>query len=245
MSRSWRMRADLTLSRRGSSLALDGSGSTPGATYEWDLNADGDFTDATGLTPTLSWTQLEALGIDDGPSTHTVSVRVTHGAHQGTDTAILDVTNTAPDTVVTGALTATAGVPFTIKVGADDPSSADMAALFTYTVDWGDGSPIESVNGPADPPVTHTYAAPGTYSASLTSTDKDGGAGDPLVIQVVADPAGPTPSPTPTPTPTPPVPPLPPTGADSSAPALAAGLLIMVGASMIVAGRRRRTSRRI
>ncbi|GAA1980087.1 hypothetical protein GCM10009777_11900 [Microbacterium pumilum] len=229
----------------GGSLTLDGSGSTPGAAYEWDLNADGDFTDATGMNPTLTWLQLEGLGIDDGPSTRMVTLRVTLGLEQDTDTADLDVANTAPGTVVTGALTATVGVPFTIKVGADDPSSADMAAEFDYTIDWGDGSPVEAVPGPADPPVTHTYTAPGTYSASFTSTDKDGGTGDPLTVQVVADAATPTPPPTPTPTPTPPPgEPLPPTGADSSGPALAAGLLIVLGASMVAAGSRRRLSRR-
>ena len=94
---------------------------------------------------------------------------------------------------MTGALTATAGVPFTIKVGADDPSSADMAALFDYTVDWGDGSPVTTVSGPADPPVTHTYATAGTYTASLTSTDKDGGTGEPLTIEVIVEAAPPEP----------------------------------------------------
>ena len=178
----------------GGSLTLDGSGSTAAAsaTYEWDLNGDG-ATDATGATPTLSWDQLESLGIDDGPSTHAITLEVTVDTQTSADTAELEVTNTAPDTVVDGALTATAGVPFTIKVGADDPSSADMAALFDYTVDWGDGSPITTVSGPADPPVTHTYAAAGTYTASLTSTDKDGGTGEPITIVVVvaAAPSGP------------------------------------------------------
>ena len=50
----------------GGSLTLDGSGSTPEADYAWDLDADGDFTDASGSAPTLTWAQLEALGIDDG-----------------------------------------------------------------------------------------------------------------------------------------------------------------------------------
>ncbi|WP_243075338.1 S-layer family protein [Microbacterium sp. SS28] len=228
----------------GADLSLDASGSTPGAAYAWDLNADGDFTDATGLTPTLTWTQLEELGIDDGPSTHTVALRVTAGLQVATSSASLDVTNTAPDTVVTGALTATAGVLFTIKVGADDPSSADMAALFGYTVDWGDGTPVLSVNGPADPPVSHLYTAPGTYAASLTATDKDGGTGEPLTIEVVVAPAE-VPPPVVPPVVPPAVPPgLPPTGADPRGALLAAGILFLVGASMVVAARRRRPIRR-
>ncbi len=45
--------------------------------YEWDLNGDGVYTDAAGSRPTLSWAQLQALGLGDGPSTFTARVRVT------------------------------------------------------------------------------------------------------------------------------------------------------------------------
>ena len=188
------------------------------------------------------------LGIDDGPSTHTIALRVTVGARAETASAVLDVVNTAPGAVVTGALTATAGVPFTIKVGADDPSAADMAADFVYTVDWGDGSAVITDTGPADPPYTHTYAAAGTYTATLTATDKDGGTSDPLTIQVVVAAAA-TPTPTPPSTTPPPARPaggggLPVTGADASAATLAAGILLLLGATLVAVGRRtaRRTS---
>jgi subtilisin-like proprotein convertase family protein len=187
----------------GASLALDGSGSTQGVSYGWDLDGDNDFDDVSGPTPTLNWDQLEALGIDDGlapavPVTIRLQVRLDDIPSADSD-AELTVTNTAPASVLTGGLAATVGVPFTIKVGADDPSSADMAELFTYTVDWGDGSPVVSVVGPADPPVTHTYAAPGDYAASFTATDKDGGTGAPTSVTIRAGDAPiVTPSPTPT-----------------------------------------------
>ena len=176
----------------GESLTLDGSGSTSGV-LAWDLNGDDDFGDAAGEGPTLTWADLEALGIDDGPATHEVRVRVTaNGMEETSAVVVLTVTNTAPASVLTGGLTATVGEPFTIKVGAEDPSSADMEALFTYTVDWGDGSPVTSVVGPADPPVTHTYASAGTYQAVFTATDKDGGLGPGTEVSVVAKPAGST-----------------------------------------------------
>ena len=179
----------------GDPLTLDGGDSSPGVDYAWDVNDDGTF-DADGAQPTLTWDQLEALGINDGPSVHTVRLRVTADGQSLDGTAQLTVVNSSPETVLTGDLTATVGVPFTIKVGADDPSSADMAAMFTYTVDWGDGSPVETVVGPADPPVTHTYAAPGSYDASFTATDKDGGTGAPQSVVVLAAEPKPSPSPT-------------------------------------------------
>ncbi|HVK43312.1 MAG TPA: Ig-like domain-containing protein, partial [Micropruina sp.] len=141
----------------GESLTLAGTGSAvPGISYSWDLNDDGDFGDATGLAPSITWTQLEALGIDDGLSSHQLRMRAVAGGVNQVVTADLTVTNTAPAAVVTGALTATVGTPFTVKVFADDPSSADLAAQFDYTVDWGDGAPVVTVSGPTDTSVTHT-----------------------------------------------------------------------------------------
>jgi hypothetical protein len=182
----------------GGSLSLSGARSTAAVLYGWDLDGDNDFDDATGETPTRTWAQLEALGVTDGPASREVRLRVwLDDIPSEIVVATLTVTNTAPAAVLTGGLTATVGLPFTIKVGADDPSSADMAELFTYTVDWGDGSLVERVVGPADPPVTHTYAAAGNYDASFTATDKDGGTGPGTQVVVLAQLA-PSPSPTPT-----------------------------------------------
>ena len=238
----------------GESVTLDGDDSSSGLTYSWDVDDDGTF-DVDGLGPTLTWAQLEALGINDGPGVHTVRLRVTAGAVSADATAVLTVVNTGPASVLTGDRIATVGVPFTIKVGADDPSSADMAAMFTYTVDWGDGSPTETVVGPADPPVTHTYTAAGSYDASFTATDKDGGTGAPTSVSVVAN-AAPSPSPSPTsatPRPTStatsdPDDDLPQTGTSADPGVLLIGLgLLAVGALVVVAsiiGRRSGWGRR-
>ena len=64
----------------GAPLSLDGSASSAGAVYEWDLDGDGQFDDATGVSPTIAWASLEALGIDDGPATCQVALRVTLSA---------------------------------------------------------------------------------------------------------------------------------------------------------------------
>lgn len=228
----------------GEQLTLDSGGSSPGLSYAWDLNNDGTF-DRDGAGPTLTWAELEALGINDGPGTHTVTLRVTSGAVSLDGTAVLTVVNTSPASVITGDLTATVGVPFTIKVGADDPSSADMSAMFSYTVDWGDGSPPVTEVGPADPPVTHTYTAPGSYQAVFTAMDKDGGTGAPRSVTVLAERAPPSPTPSPRPTATSdPRDGLPQTGASTQAGVLLLGLgLVAVGAALTVASivRRRRS----
>jgi hypothetical protein len=152
------------------------------------------------------------------------------------------VTNTAPTTTIAGSLHVTAGKPFTVKIGADDPSSADAGAMFSYRVDWGDGSPVLNVTGPADPPFSHTYAAPGSYSAALTATDKDGGIGAPRRVTVVAAKAG---TPIPTPTPTTPAPHgLPNTGAQVAMPLWSAIAMLIAGALVVMgAGRIRRPRR--
>lgn len=96
------------------------------------------------------------------------------------------IANAAPEAAVTGPLTATVNVPFTVEVSADDPSSADLASEFQYHVDWGDGSPVQVVIGAADPPITHTYRTPGSFTASVTATDKDGSTGKPATVTVVS-----------------------------------------------------------
>ena len=62
----------------GDSLTLDASRTTyaggEALSFSWDLNGDGDYSDASGATPTLSWAQLNALGIDDGLNYFTVAV---------------------------------------------------------------------------------------------------------------------------------------------------------------------------
>ena len=137
----------------GGSLTLAGSvaPADPAATYTWDVNGDGTFGDATGATPTLTWAQLEALGIDDGPSSHVITLRVTSGAQAVTDTASLQVTNLGPITVVSYQIDVRVGLPSTFELRAGDFSSADLAGLFTYVVDWGDGSPLQTVTGPSSP----------------------------------------------------------------------------------------------
>ncbi len=66
------------------SLTLDASASSDPdvafgdsiVSYQWDLDNDGQFDDAVGVHPTLSWTNLQALGVT-GLGPHTIGLQVT------------------------------------------------------------------------------------------------------------------------------------------------------------------------
>src|SRR5262249_22475442 len=78
----------------GQSLTLNGAASSDPdgdpLTYSWDVNGDGVFGDAAGVSPTLSAAQLAALGVT-APSTRNVTVRVDDGS-RGVATAATTLT---------------------------------------------------------------------------------------------------------------------------------------------------------
>ncbi|UCE37531.1 MAG: PKD domain-containing protein [Thermoplasmata archaeon] len=145
----------------GTAIALSGSASDPGAdslTYEWDLDNDGLFDDATGQNPEWTW-------YDNG--VFTISLRVSDSdGGEDSDKEIVTINNVAP--------TADAGGPYSEDEGsvvsftgvASDPGSLDT---FTYYWDFGDGESSSQQNP------THVYSDDGIYIATLTVTDDDGG----------------------------------------------------------------------
>ncbi len=132
-------------------------------TYTWT-------TDVGTLTPSGL---TASLVVDDGPATANVTVTADDG-NGGTTTAAVtvEVDNVAPTVNAGPSLAATWGVPLSIAGAATDPSTADTQAGLQASWDFGDGSPTT-----AGFAVSHTYANPGTYTATLTATDKNGGAG--------------------------------------------------------------------
>jgi len=158
----------------GDPVTLDASPSADpdgdALTYAWDLDNDGQFDDASGRSPTLTWDQLQSLGItDDG--VYDVSVEVDDAA-DGTDTAstTLTVVNTAPTLTTHGERWADDGGLYTLNLSPSDPGDDTITG---WTINWGDGT-IETINGnPAS--VTHTYTGVGrTYSILAAATDGDG-----------------------------------------------------------------------
>jgi hypothetical protein len=73
-------------------------------------------------------------------------------------------------------------------VSAKDPSAADLEAGFAYAIDWGDGSPLQSIarspgNG-AGVPVDHVFTRAGTFTITVTATDRSGIAGAPATATI-------------------------------------------------------------
>jgi len=172
----------------GSSLALFASATDPvdALTYAWDLNDDGLFDDATGSSPTLAWSELAALGIDDGPAAWNIRVRVSDGDGGVVDSSpvLLTVNNTPP--------TASAGGPYSIYLGsslllaasASDP--AGTADPLSYTWDLNDDEVFGDALGAA-PTITWGellslgLGAIATTNIRVRVSDGDGGTTDSAV----------------------------------------------------------------
>jgi VCBS repeat-containing protein/parallel beta-helix repeat protein len=172
---------DLTVNANGSS---DPDGDA--LTYEWDLDGDNLFDDAIGINPTRTWAQLitDAPGVNDD-GIRNVRVRVTDVEGLSTIvTTTLTVTNTPPIITVSGAASVNSGAAYILNLSSTDPG---QDTITSWTINWGDGSPSETVAGNHSS-VSHVYATPGgTRSITVSGTDEDGThsmTGGPFVVAV-------------------------------------------------------------
>jgi PKD repeat protein len=173
----------------GSPMTLDGSGSSDPEssiiTYEWDLDNDGAYDDATGVT----------VGVTYGDNGfYTVGLRVTDDSGlTDTDTSTVTVNNVAPAVgpiAVAPAALVEIGAPITASADFTDPGTDDTHAA---TWDWGDGTTAGTVTqgaGSGSVADNHTYSSAGIYTIQLTVTDDDGGVGQSVFqFVVVYDPS--------------------------------------------------------
>jgi predicted extracellular nuclease len=166
----------------GGSVGLMATGSDPegGALqYAWDLDDNGSF-ETPGQNVTFSAATL------DGPSTHTVKVRVTDaGGLTAVGATTVDVTNVAPMAIFTAPASTFAGSPFTLSLSSpSDPSAADVAAGFEYAFDCGDGSGYSAFG--SSPTRSCPTTDVGTRSVGARIRDKDGGVRTyPATVQVI------------------------------------------------------------
>ena len=158
--------------------------------YSYDFDNDGTFEVTSSASASAT---VPASFLADGPGTRTVRAVVADDDGGSLElTTDISITNAAATATITGPSTAVVGVPVTLKVGAEDPSPPDMTGTFAFSVDWGDGTPVVSLTGPADPPVTHIYTSPGTFTVTATATDPDGATSAPLTFTITVAQAPPT-----------------------------------------------------
>jgi hypothetical protein len=178
----------------GSSIVLDGTVSDPDddpVRTTWSLPAGTPctFADATAVDTTIVCT-------DDGAFTATLTG--SDGVNPPvSDTAQVTVTNAPPTATVTAPAPDS---PFTL--GSAVPVSASFSDAGTSdthqcAIDWDDDSSADATgtvtetDGSGTCTGSHTYAAPGLYTVSVTITDDDGGSDTEVVEDVVVyDPKG-------------------------------------------------------
>ncbi len=176
----------------GSSLTLNASASTDAdlpvdtLTYRWDLDGDGNYDEnVTGVSPTLTLTQLLALGLADGPHVRNVTVEVSDGTNMSTAQTTVTINNVAPQNVNAGAdQTVNEGDTVNLSGSFTDPSSADTHTQ-TWSVVASNGQTIANGSGGTFSFVPNDN---GTYTITYTVVDDDGGtASDEVLIAVDND----------------------------------------------------------
>ena len=144
----------------GTAVAFDGSASTDNCgppTLRWDFSDGG-----VAFGPTASH-----VFADNGSYTGLLTATDQAG-NVATKTFAVSITNVTPATDAGPDAGGLWGVPIALNGAGTDPGAADQATL-RYQWNFGDGTPSASGGGA----VTHAYATPGSYTATLQVCDKD------------------------------------------------------------------------
>ncbi|MDC0936029.1 PKD domain-containing protein [Pirellulales bacterium] len=156
----------------GDSVDLEGSltsGVDPRA--EWDLNADGVFEDAFGFTATLSWSELQALGLDDD-GVYPIALQVYSGRQRTFETSTLTIGNVAPELAAeTNPAALTQFVEFDLNLSATD-SGDDRIERWEVTWETGETPEVFFADAAI---VQHVYQTSGSKTITIDAYDEDGG----------------------------------------------------------------------
>jgi Ca2+-binding RTX toxin-like protein len=157
----------------GTAVTLNSTVDNPNGnvSYDWSVFKDGDSTAyAVGSDASFTFTPN-----DNGSYAVKLTITDGDGSMSAADVT-LDITNVAPTaTLSADSSLAVRNQTISFTLGATDPSTVDTTAGFTYQINWGDGSPVQTVTGGSSVVVTHAFATEGTDNVTVTATDKDGG----------------------------------------------------------------------
>ncbi len=172
----------------GSALNLDGSASfDPNdaiVSYLWDLDDDRVFDDASGATPTITWSQLVGLGL--GVGTHRISLKVTdmYGSSklQTTQLTIYDLDPTAGFTVLPGTAVG-GGDAFSFDASASAAARPDRGIVsYEWDFDYNLSTFNPSATGMT---AARTYPSIGSHRVALRVTDNNSPARTNITYTVV------------------------------------------------------------
>lgn len=164
----------------GTAITLTGSArdtssidNAAGFTYGWSVTKDGNaYANGSGtsfaFTPNQHGSYLVTLNATDKDGT------------TGSTSTTIAVLNGPPTAMLSGPVAGfnVRGQDRTFTLAATDPSVADLAAGFNFTINWGDGTaanpdiqsvPASAGNG-TGVAVHHAFLAAGTYTVTLTAT---------------------------------------------------------------------------
>jgi len=162
----------------GSSVGLVATASDPDGdtlSYVWSLVGPGTLVGAGANA---------VYANDDGPAIATVTVTVSDGQFSVSASQQVQILNVAPSVSAGADQSEFWGIAVDFFGMVSDPSMADTAAGLNPAWDFGDG------NTATGETASHAYVNPGLYTATLTASDKDGGAGsDSLDVTVVKRPS--------------------------------------------------------
>ncbi|HXQ36643.1 MAG TPA: PKD domain-containing protein, partial [Anaerolineales bacterium] len=166
----------------GVEITLNGTSDQGGSVFDWDLDNDGDFDDATGPNPVF-----DMVGQD---GVFPIALKVTAGGVFDIDTTTVTVNNVAPAVSLASDAPVNEGLPVTVSGIVTDPGWLDP---LTATIDWGDGSPVEAISGTLEntrPDATltfstsHVYGDNGNFTAEVCGSDDDTTTCSTIALQV-------------------------------------------------------------
>jgi len=167
------------LTGEGDIITLNGSGSTDPddniVLYEWDLDNDDEYDDATGITTELAF---------DDNGIYTIGLKVTDEyGESDTDTALVTVNNVTAIVDAGPDATIDEGDIFSQSGSFTDPG----ADSWTGTVDYGDDSGTQPLmlNPDKTFDLSYIYADNGSYNVTVNIDDGDGGIGTNTVTVTV------------------------------------------------------------
>lgn len=152
------------------------------------LNGDGTLDNSFGAQSVDFGSEIdEARSVAVQPDGKIVAVGISYQAATATyDFAVARLVpeeeNTSPIAELAGPSGGVRGQVQSFTSSASDSSSEDDAVGFTYQINWGDGTPVQTV--PATPEngdgvlLNHVFTTNGSYTVSVTATDQHGAQSD-------------------------------------------------------------------